>query len=135
MNPNKAARIAGVLYLIMVPLGFFGMYGHSDLIVPGDAVTTANNIMASESLFRLSMMSALIVHVVNILLVHRFVYIAIPRTASKSVDQWLVAHHEGQEKDTQDRKPLCRGPISLQYMLGANVPSWGSNMKYWNWRT
>ncbi len=69
MNPNKTARIAGFLYLTMVPLGFFGMYGHSNLIVPGDAATTVNNIIASESLFRLSIMSALIVQIVNILLV------------------------------------------------------------------
>jgi len=69
INPNKTARIAGFLYLAMVPLGFFGMYGHSNLIVSGDAVETANNIIASESLFRLSIMSALIVQIINILLV------------------------------------------------------------------
>ena len=69
MNPNKTARIAGFLYLTMVPLGFFGMFGHSNLIVPGDAATTANNIMAYASLFRFSIVSALIVQVVNILLV------------------------------------------------------------------
>ncbi len=71
MNPiNKTARVAGLLYLIMVPLGIFGiMYVPSTLIVPGDAATTANNIMASESLFRLSILSALLVQIVNILLV------------------------------------------------------------------
>jgi len=69
LNPNKTARIAGLLYLTMVPLGFFGMYGHSNLIVPGDAATTINNIIASGSLYRLSIMSALVVQIVNILLV------------------------------------------------------------------
>ena len=68
-SPIIYARVAGFLYLLMVPLGFFGMYGHSHLIVPGDAATTANNVMASESLFRLSIMSALIVQIVNVLLV------------------------------------------------------------------
>ena len=68
-SPLVYARVAGFLYLTMVPLGFFGMYGHSTLIVPGDAATTVNNIMASESLFRLSIMSALVVQIVNILLV------------------------------------------------------------------
>jgi hypothetical protein len=68
-SPLIYARVAGFLYLTMVPLGFFGMYGHSNLIVPGDAATTVQNIMASESLFRLSIMSALIVQIVNILLV------------------------------------------------------------------
>jgi len=70
MNPNKTARIAGFLYLIMFPLGIFiAFYVPSILIVPGDAVTTANNIMASESLFRLSIVSALIIQIVNTLLV------------------------------------------------------------------
>ena len=70
MNPNKTARVAGFLYLILFPLGIFGaFYVPSILIVPGDAVTTANNIMASESLFRLSIVSALIVQIVNMLLV------------------------------------------------------------------
>jgi hypothetical protein len=69
LNPNVTARIAGILYLTMVPLGFFGMYGHSNLIVPGNAATTVNNIIASGSLFRLSIMSALVVQLVNILLV------------------------------------------------------------------
>ena len=70
MNPNKTARIAGFLYLILFPLGLFGiMYVPSILIVPGDAATTANNIMASESLFHLSIVSGLIVQIVNLLLV------------------------------------------------------------------
>lgn len=68
-NPNKVARIAGFLYLAMAPLGFFGMYGHSNLIVSSDVAATINNIIASESLFRLSIMSALIVQIINILLV------------------------------------------------------------------
>jgi len=69
MNPNKTARIAGFLSLIMIPFALFGIMWASSLIVPGDAATTANNIMASESLFRLSIGSALMVQVGHILLV------------------------------------------------------------------
>ncbi len=70
MNPNKTARIAGFLYLILLPLGIFGiMYVPSILLVPGDAAATANNIMASESLFRFGIVSALIVQVIHIFLV------------------------------------------------------------------
>lgn len=69
LNPNKTAKIAGLLYLSMVPLGFFGMYGYSNLIVPGDAQTTVNNIIEAGIIFRLSIMSALVVQIVNILLV------------------------------------------------------------------
>jgi len=68
-NPNRIARIAGILYLAMVPLGFFGMFGHSNLVAPGDAPTTVSNIKASELLFHLSIVSALVVQIVNILLV------------------------------------------------------------------
>ncbi len=69
-SPLIYARVAGVLYLALVPLGIFGLlYVPSTLIVPGDAATTARNILASESVFRLSIVSALIVQVVNILVV------------------------------------------------------------------
>jgi hypothetical protein len=67
---NKTARIAGVLYLTVMPLGILGLlYVPSTLIVPGDAATTAGNIMASEALFRLSIVSALLVQIVNIFVV------------------------------------------------------------------
>jgi Domain of unknown function (DUF4386) len=68
-SPLVYARIAGFLYLLLVPLGFFGMYASSNLVVPGNAAATANNILASESLFRLGILSALLVQVVNILVV------------------------------------------------------------------
>ncbi len=70
MNPNKTARVAGFLYLLMAPFGFFGMlYVRSILIVPGDAAITANNIMASESLFRSAIVSTLMVQIINIFMV------------------------------------------------------------------
>lgn len=69
-SPLILARVAGFLYLIMAPLGIFGiLYVPSIIIVPGDAAATANNIMASESLFRLSIVSALLTQVVFIFLV------------------------------------------------------------------
>ena len=53
---NKTARIAGVLYLLMAPLGILGiMYVPNTLIVDGDLVATVNNILANESMYRLSM--------------------------------------------------------------------------------
>jgi hypothetical protein len=70
VNPNRTARIAGLLYLIMLPIGMFHMfYVPSTLIVPGDAATTANNIMASELLFRSAIVSALVLQIVNTFLV------------------------------------------------------------------
>jgi hypothetical protein len=70
MNPKKTARIAGLLYLIMVLFMVFGLrYVPLNLIVPGDAATTANNIMTSEGLFRSGIVSFLIGQTVFILLV------------------------------------------------------------------
>ena len=69
-NPNKTARIAGGLYLLLLPLGILGLiYVPTTLFVPGDAAATAVNIMANESLFRLSIVSALLVQIVNIFVV------------------------------------------------------------------
>ena len=69
MNPNKTARVAGFLYLIIFCLGIFAeLFVRQRLIVPGDAATTVNSIMASESLFRLSLVSDLIRHTFLILL-------------------------------------------------------------------
>jgi hypothetical protein len=61
------ARVAAFLLLILSPLAVFGMiYVPSMLIVPGDAATTASNIMASESLFRLGIASTLLSQIVGI---------------------------------------------------------------------
>jgi len=66
-SPRTRARVAGLLYLLLVPLGIFAiLYGPVALIVSGDAITTANNIMASELLFRLSIVSALLSQIVGI---------------------------------------------------------------------
>lgn len=58
---QKTARLAGFLYVLIIPLSVFGfLYVPSRLIVPGDAAATANNIVASEGLFRSGIVSWLI---------------------------------------------------------------------------
>jgi len=55
---NRKARIAGLLYLLLVIPGPFSLiYIPSVLIVRGNATATANNVLASETLFRLGMAS------------------------------------------------------------------------------
>jgi len=63
MNSYKRiARLTGVLYLIIFFANMFAyFFVGSSTIVPGDASATANNIMASESLFRAGIVSYLIV--------------------------------------------------------------------------
>jgi hypothetical protein len=66
---KKTARIAGVLYLIIFfasPLAF--MIGKGSILVPGDAAATANNLMASESLFRAGIAAETIVFIVETIL-------------------------------------------------------------------
>jgi hypothetical protein len=57
-NPG---RFAGLLYLLTSVVGFFAMgYVPDKLIVRGNAAATANNIAASETLFRLGVAAELI---------------------------------------------------------------------------
>ncbi len=59
-SPLVRARVAGFLYVIAnSPAPFALLYLPSRLIVRGDAAATANNIMASESLFRLAIAGSL----------------------------------------------------------------------------
>ena len=69
-SPQTTARIAAIIFLIIFCLGISAeLFIRPDIIVPGDAATTFNNIMASESLFRLSLVSDLIRQIFMVLLV------------------------------------------------------------------
>lgn len=59
--PNKAARIAGGLYLVNISTGMFAiLFVRGALFVQGDAAATAANIMAHQMRFRLGFVSELI---------------------------------------------------------------------------
>jgi hypothetical protein len=58
---KKISRLTGALYLIIIASGMFAeFFVRGNLIVPGDASATTSNIIASESLFRLSIFADLI---------------------------------------------------------------------------
>jgi len=60
-STNNPGRVTGLLYLLASIPGFFAMmYVPSKLIVHGNATATANNIAASETLFRLGIAGQLI---------------------------------------------------------------------------
>jgi hypothetical protein len=66
-SPLVYARVAGFLILIILVVGPFSLiYVPSTLIVPGDATATADNIRASESLFRLGIISQSVVFLTEI---------------------------------------------------------------------
>jgi hypothetical protein len=68
MHPtNKAARIAGAVYLSLVLTAPFSLlYVPGKLIVRGNATATANNILAHETLFRLGIVADLFSSVIFI---------------------------------------------------------------------
>ncbi len=67
---KNTGRLAGVLYLLIAVLAPFSiLYIPSMLIVPGDAATTASNILASDGLFRLGIVVDSVVILLEIALV------------------------------------------------------------------
>jgi len=66
-SPLIWGRVFGLTFLLrFIPAIFGNFFVRSSLIVPGDAVTTATNIMASEGLFRAGIASMLIVFVLDV---------------------------------------------------------------------
>jgi hypothetical protein len=60
-SAGNPGRRAGLLYVLVSIIGFFAMgYVPDKLIVHGNAAATANNIAASETLFRLGIVGALL---------------------------------------------------------------------------
>ena len=59
-SPVIKARIAGAFWLLTIILGMAGFLIGGRLIVPGDAATTAANITANTTLYRLSFVANLV---------------------------------------------------------------------------
>ena len=67
---RKQARFAGLLYLLAsLPVPFYLIYVPGKVIVPGDAVATANHVRASGTLLRFGIASELISSIVFIFVV------------------------------------------------------------------
>jgi hypothetical protein len=57
----------GVLYLVIFILGPFAFFlGRTSVVVPGDPAATINNLMVSESMFRLGMVAETIIILIEI---------------------------------------------------------------------
>jgi len=87
--PLVRARVAGILYFMLFPAPFGLIYVPSRLIVSGDFAATATNIMASESLFRLAIVSNLLVPIVMILVVLALYQLLKP--VNKNIASLMVA--------------------------------------------
>jgi len=83
-SPQVYARIGGVLYLIIIVAGLFGeTFVRGTLVVSGDATATANNIMASQLLWRIGIAGDLIMHVCDVPLM--LVFYVLLRPVSKNL--------------------------------------------------
>lgn len=70
MSPYRAAKIAGAAYLITMASAMFAeFYVRGKLVVRSDAVATASNILANESLFRAAILADVLTWVGVIVLV------------------------------------------------------------------
>lgn len=66
-SPQVYARIGGALYLLIIVIGFSTQFFVRDkLVVSEDVTATANNIMASESLWRIGIAGELIMRVCDV---------------------------------------------------------------------
>lgn len=67
--PIAKARIAGILYLVIAILAGFAHYWRTNYFLSGDAIAIAKRIMASVSLFRITIVSDLAGQVCHVFLI------------------------------------------------------------------
>ncbi len=65
-SPHVYTRIGGILYLLIIVGGILVPIFGVTLVVPGDAVTTARNIIASPSLWRIGITGDIMIHVLDL---------------------------------------------------------------------
>ena len=69
LSPTAYAKLAGLLYLLIAISGGFSIgYMPSVIMVPGDAATTAQNIIENQGLFRLGIAGDILVFLMEIIL-------------------------------------------------------------------
>ena len=84
-SPRRTARVAGFAFLFAMAIVIFANYGISfRLVVPGNAIDTARNIQAHETLFRVNIACNLI-YVLNVMVLSSAVYVIL-----KPVDRNLA---------------------------------------------
>ena len=67
LTQNQTARLAGFLYLLLIPLGIMGIiYVPTNFIIVNDIEATINNFIENELLVRIAISSAFSVQLVNI---------------------------------------------------------------------
>jgi hypothetical protein len=89
LSPPQKARIAGLLYLVIIVCGAFAeAFVRQRLVVPGDAAMTAANILAQEQIYRLGFVADLIPLLLNMLLA--VIFFDLFKVVNKSVSALVV---------------------------------------------
>ncbi|MDH5637072.1 MAG: DUF4386 domain-containing protein [Nitrospinota bacterium] len=66
---QRAARVAGLMYLVTMMLGIFSVnFVESDIIVPENSAATVSNIMANELLYRMAVAGEIMMYALVVLL-------------------------------------------------------------------
>ena len=92
---KKTARIAGVLYLAIFVIYPLAASVRSMLVIPGDAAATAQNVAASQTLFRWGMAGESVIFLIEILMAG-FLYVLLrPVSRSLSLASALARASEG----------------------------------------
>jgi hypothetical protein len=83
-SPQIYARIGGILYLYIIVAGLFAeVFVRGKLVKSGDATATANNILASDLLFRITVAAELILIVCGVAL--GLIFYVLLRPVSKNL--------------------------------------------------
>lgn len=89
---SRTARLTGGLYLSLVPLGVISfVYVPSVVLVPGDAAATAHNILVSERLFRIGIVSHLTSQVIVVFLVLALYRLLRPVNSQRALAMGVLA--------------------------------------------
>lgn len=85
-SPRLSARLAGLFYLLTIILGVFAeVFVRGALVVPDDAATTATNILAHESIYRLGLVADVVMLLCYVAVTLLFYYLFKPVSRSLSL--------------------------------------------------
>jgi hypothetical protein len=109
----KAARLAGLLYLIAMATGLFAEFYvrfPSTLIVSGDAAKTASYIMANERLYRIGIANNIITFAIDVVLIWAHCFSIILSTKANPIP--VPSNSSRLCSRSKTPKSLCAYPIS-----------------------
>ena len=78
LSLNQIARIAGILYLIIIIGGMFGGLTRESMLIIDDPIATTENIIESEGLFRASIIADIAMILADIAIGVAFFYLLLP---------------------------------------------------------